>query len=129
MGGSKTVLVADDDGQLLRLLVRLLERDGHRVLSAANGADVLDVFHANLDRIDLAVLDVGLEPDGIEKPLRAMLESKPHLAVILASGDQPSDAIHAQLDEIGGVFLRKPFPPRALLCAVAEAQDASVKIG
>lgn len=118
VGGSETVLVADDDEQLLRLLVRLLERDGNRVLSAADSVAALETFHANADQIDLVVLDVGLDPDGIEKPLRVMLEAKPDLSVILASGDQPPDGIQQQLEEIGGVFLRKPFPPaRTAACS------------
>ena len=127
--GLKTVLVADDDAQLLRLLVRLLERGGHSVLSAPDGAGAIEVFRAHAREIDLAVLDVGLEPNGVGEPLRRMLETRPDLPVVLASGDQPPEAISAQLHEIGGVFLRKPFPPPALLCALEEAQEASAKIG
>jgi two-component system cell cycle sensor histidine kinase/response regulator CckA len=127
--GVKTVLVADDDAQLLGLLVRLLERGGHSVLSAPDGAEAIEVFRAHALEIDLAVLDVGLEPNGVGEPLKRMLEARPDLPVVLASGDLPPEAISAQLDEIGGVFLRKPFPPPALLCALEEAQEASAKIG
>lgn len=70
---------------------------------------------------------MGLEPDGVSKPLTAMLEARPELKVILASGDEPPSEVAEQLDKIGGAFLRKPFPPPALLRAVAEAQGASVK--
>ena len=47
VGGSQTVLVADDDAQLLRLLVRLLERAGHRVLPASNSAAAIESFRTD----------------------------------------------------------------------------------
>lgn len=128
-GGITTVLVADDDAQLLRLLVRLLEREGHVVLQAADSDSALELFRAHVGEIDLLLLDIGLDPHGIEEPLRAMLEARPDLPVILASGDEVPAAISEKLSEIGGVFLRKPFPPPALLRGLAEAQAASEKIG
>jgi two-component system cell cycle sensor histidine kinase/response regulator CckA len=127
VGGTKVVLDADDDAQLLRLLVRLLEREGHRVLKASDSAGALELFREHAHEIDLAVLDVGPDPDGIQQPLRTMLDARPDLAVVLASGDQPPGDISAQLEEIGGIFLRKPFAPPALLRAMAAVHDAPSK--
>ena len=96
------------------------------MLAVSDGAAASESFRTHAGEIDLVLLDVSLEPDGIQKLLGAMLKARPDLGVVLASGDPLPDEIVASL---AGVFLHKPFPPPALLRAVAEAQDASVKIG
>ena len=51
------------------------------------------------------------------------------LAVILSSGDVPDPAVSECLDAHGGVFLRKPFLPKALLKLVESELQSRRSVG
>jgi CheY-like chemotaxis protein len=55
-GGAQTILVADDDPQILSVICRQLGRLGYRVIEATDGAEAL--ASAQKHRPDLIVLDV-----------------------------------------------------------------------
>jgi CheY-like chemotaxis protein len=55
-GGARTILVADDDPQIVSVISRQLGRLGYRVFEAADGAAALESARAN--RPDLILLDV-----------------------------------------------------------------------
>ncbi len=60
----KTILIADDEQRIRKLITDFLLREGYIVLEAANGQAALELF-AN-EKIDLVILDVMMpEPDGL----------------------------------------------------------------
>ncbi len=116
MSSSKTALVVDDEAQLLRLVVRVLERAGWEARMAETVADALEIFREHVDEIDLVLLDVNLSGrGGAEELLPLLLEMKPSLDVLVMSGDALPDALAEQLASVGGQFLRKPFVPKTLM--------------
>ena len=111
-----TALIVDDEDQLLRLMTRLLEKAGIRVLAAQDADEGRALFAAHASEIDLLVLDVTLPGgDGAEQLMPEFLAHEPMVHVIVASGDEPPDELAAELRRIGGHFLRKPFVPKQLL--------------
>lgn len=116
------VLVADDDPQILRLVARLLERGGFAVERAADGEEALRRFRAAPGSIGVVVLDAAIAPGGAAPLLEEMARLAPDLGVVLTSGDVLRGEQRALLAEHGGVFLRKPFAPDALLRAVADSR-------
>ncbi|MFK7897156.1 MAG: response regulator [Myxococcota bacterium] len=116
MSTPKTALVVDDEAQLLRLVVRVLERADWNALSAETAADALEIFRDRATEIDLVLLDVNLAGrGGAAELLPELLAIKPELAVVVMSGDALPEALSEALDAAGGVFLRKPFVPRTLI--------------
>ena len=109
MAGPRTVLVVDDEPQLLRLLTRALEKRGLRVLGAADGNEALAVLEADASCIDAIVLDVVLPPSGVEPVLSRIDSLGEDVGVVLTSGGELPEGLRARLDALGGVFLRKPF--------------------
>jgi DNA-binding NtrC family response regulator len=122
---ASTVLVMDDEPQLLRLMVRVLERAGHSVLSSSSGERALEIFRQRLDEIDAVVLDMAIPPNGAGEVMEAMSDLREGLGVVLTSGDLLSPELREPLRLRSGVFLRKPFVPRALVRAVADVTGAS----
>jgi len=119
-----TILVIDDE-PTIRLLVRLtLEREGHQVLEAPEGAAGLEL--AEMCRPDLILLDMALPgSSGIEVAKR--IESS--TPVLLLTGVAPETASEADVPAIRG-FVEKPFSPSALVRRVqalleSEAMAAS----
>lgn len=117
---ARTILLADDEPQLLRLLRRVLEREGYRVLTAEDGDEAVALFEKHADEIDLLVLDVIIPPGGAGAVLDLVLEQRPDLQLILVSGDLLDPALRARLEETGGLFVRKPFLPRTFTATVRE---------
>ncbi|MBW2272547.1 MAG: response regulator [Deltaproteobacteria bacterium] len=117
---STTLLVVDDEPQLLRLMTRVLERGSFRVLSAADANEAMAILEAHHDEIRLVVLDVILPPRGIDELLDRLVTRHDGVPVVLTSGDTIDDAIRTQVEARGGVFLRKPFSPKLLLKIVQD---------
>ena len=75
------VLVAEDNPVNQRLVVRMLEKRGHRVVVAGNGLEALDALAK--DTFDLVFMDVQMpEMDGIEATGGIRKQETGHLAGI-----------------------------------------------
>ena len=108
------ILVVDDDAVNRRMLTGLLEEDGHRVDTAADGRQALERLHA--DRFDLALLDVVMpELDGYGV-LAHMKEDEAlrHVPVLMITAlDDLGSAVRCI--ELGADdYLVKPFDPVVL---------------
>lgn len=107
-----TVLVVDDEPQILRALrINLTARD-YTVVTAANGRDALDA--AASEQPDLIVLDLGLpDMDGIEviRNLRTWTSTP----ILILSGRSQSVAKIQALDAGADDYVTKPFHIEELL--------------
>jgi CheY-like chemotaxis protein len=112
------VLIAEDEPQLLRVLVRVLEKRGYAVVSAADGKTAIDVLRKTPSEIDSIVLDAAIGPDGAGAVLDVLAAEQPQIRMILTSGAELSDSLRSRLRASDGFFLLKPFPPSALIEAV-----------
>jgi DNA-binding response OmpR family regulator len=101
------VLVVDDHAELLELVGRALEGDGHAVRTASTHADaVLELARA---RPDLAILDLGL-PDGSGESLCAEIHQKKLAAAILVLTAQSAVTSRVRCLDLGADdFMGKPF--------------------
>lgn len=114
------ILVVDDEPQLLRLMARVLERDGHMVHVAPGAAEALQLLDEAQVRPALAVLDQNGLGAAAEDLLRALRARLPDLHILLMSGGEVDPSLAAALRAAGGRFLRKPFSPRQLSHAVSQ---------
>ena len=120
-GHGETVLVAEDDPSVRALVKSVLERNGYRVLAAADGQAALDLAHQERGRIDLLLSDV-IMPRMNGRDLRDVLSVLyPGLRVIFMSG-YTGDALTG-LDGLDGdvLLVPKPFTPDVLLEGVQKA--------
>jgi DNA-binding response OmpR family regulator len=113
-----SVLVADDEPRLLRLMERLLARAGYDVMTARDGDEAARVYRAHRSAIGVAVLDAAIAPRGSGAVLDSLPEGREGPGVVLTSGGVLDECIGAKLLRHRGVFLHKPFAPAALLKAV-----------
>ncbi|MBX7254824.1 MAG: PAS domain-containing protein [Candidatus Hydrogenedentes bacterium] len=124
VGGSETILVAEDEEMVRNLVVRILESAGYSVLSAVDGEDALRVFEAHADRINLALLDVMMPKLGGKEVMNKMLERRPDMRVLFSSG-YSENAVHANfVIKTGLRLISKPYRSDELLRAVRETLDA-----
>ena len=109
------VLVVDDDPLLVRLVRTHLEKNGYRVLAAADGEQALEVAANELP--DLVVLDLMLPKlDGFEV-CRRIREFSLVPVIMLTARGEPVDRLRGF--EMGADdYLAKPFVPAELLARV-----------
>ncbi|MFE9608832.1 response regulator [Streptomyces sp. NPDC006012] len=113
-GASGRVLVVDDN-KVIRQLIRVnLELEGIEVVTAADGAECLDVIHQV--RPDVVTLDVVMPRlDGLRTAARLRADPRTHdlpLAIVSACTEQEIDG---GLDAGVDAFLAKPFEPAELV--------------
>lgn len=115
--GPRSILVVEDEPQLLELMVRVLEREGWRVRTAS-GADEAAAAIAADASLAAAVVDMAIRPTGARPVLEAALQCERPPGLVLASGDLLAPDLRDLLEACRGVFLAKPFAPAAFLDAV-----------
>ncbi len=115
-----TVLIADDEPNIRRMVGALLGAEGYDVCDAANGTDA--VAQATRGDVDVALIDLMMpgEIDGMSA-LKRIRERFPDMPVIMMSGRAGlSDAVNAT--KLGAFnFLEKPLTPEGVLLAVGAA--------
>ena len=113
-----TVLVVEDTPELRTVLEVRLTRSGHRVISAASGAEALALLARN-GPPDVAVLDVVM-PGMTGFQLRARLREDPAYAsvpvIFLTCRLEPDDVALGR--SLGAVYLTKPVVMTALTAAI-----------
>ena len=115
MSVKPTVLIADDDPDILELVSLTLESDGYEVLAARNGDEALRL--AAERTLHLAVLDLmmpGIDGYEVTRRLRAS-EREPRLPILVLSAFAEDRQAARALDAGADAYMRKPFSPRELL--------------
>src|SRR5256884_2195502 len=110
-----TILAADDDPQLLRLISRNLQLEGYAVLAVSDGQQALELIESNSP--DLVLLDVMMpKMDGFTVCYRVREFSAVPIIIITARG-QDQDKVRG-LDLGADDYLAKPFSVDELLARV-----------
>jgi signal transduction histidine kinase/DNA-binding response OmpR family regulator len=127
-GAGKTIILADDNADMVDYVRRLLEPKGYKVNAFTNGEDALQ--EAQRAKPDLILSDVMMPRlDGFG--LLAAIRSDPRLAdtpVVLLSARAGEEAKVEGLDAGADDYLTKPFAARELLARVnANIQMATVR--
>ena len=114
------VLVADDDQDLRRKVVRLLESFGLEALDVDSGSVALAQLKAQPDRFRAAVLDVVMTGKPVSDVVGEFRELRPGFPFLLVSGLASARLVDGLL-ALGGVgFLHKPFTREELFYALRD---------
>jgi DNA-binding response OmpR family regulator len=111
----RTVLVVDDEPEIVRLVRDYLERAGFAVVTAAGGDEALRIAHRN--RPDIVVLDLGLPGiDGLDVA-RELRRGGEMPIIMLTARTEEADRV-AGLELGADDYVSKPFSPRELVARV-----------
>jgi len=121
---AETILLAEDEPSLRRLIARVFRTQGYTVLEAADGNEALSLAQANGAKIQLLVTDV-IMPGLSSKMLAEWLKQvNPGVRVLFISGYINNNAVRDAMSKPGAFFLQKPFNPTDLSKKVREAIEA-----
>ncbi|HEX7557239.1 MAG TPA: response regulator transcription factor [Leptolinea sp.] len=121
------ILLVDDEPNIIQLARMYLEREGYRVISAADGKAALETIRSK--KPNLVVLDVMLpELDGLEVCKRLRREKNNVPVIMLTARDDDIDKILGL--ELGADdYMTKPFNPRELTARVKVIMRRAERFG
>jgi two-component system, cell cycle sensor histidine kinase and response regulator CckA len=109
--GYGTVLIVEDEENMVRLLRDVLEDRRYHVLAALDGAEAIDVYRRHKDKIDVVLLDIGLPKIAGWDVILNMKEENPDVNVLVASGYiEPEFKSRMYAAGVKG-FIYKPYLP------------------
>ena len=112
---NKTVMIADDEQRIRKLISDFLQREGYTVVEADNGQSALTLLAA--EKIDLVILDVMMpEPDGLTVCREIRKKSSVPIIMLTARSEEMDQLFAFELgaDE----YVTKPFSPKVLTARV-----------
>ncbi|MFO8048408.1 MAG: response regulator transcription factor [Desulfosudaceae bacterium] len=118
MTSKETILVVDDEEDILELVRVSLEREGYGVVCAESGEKALTLVRSGMP--DMMVLDIMMPGmDGLEvaRTIKASPQTSSIAIIMLSAKGEESDIITGL--ELGADdYLTKPFSPRVLIARV-----------
>jgi PAS domain S-box-containing protein len=123
LGGTETILVAEDSPEVRKLMVTVLEKFGYTVIEALDGEEAVIKFTLQSDRIHLLILDVVMPKMNGKEAFDKMRAIRKDIKVIFASGYTADIIQRKGILEDGAGFLPKPVLPHVLLSLIRETLD------
>jgi PAS domain S-box-containing protein len=118
--GTETVLVVEDQPEVRKLTLAMLESQGYRLLEAASGSEALSLCERYPEPIHLLITDVVMPGmTGRELAMR-LLALRPSLKTLYTSGYTANTIAHEGVLDPGVAYLPKPFSPAQLAAKVRE---------
>lgn len=118
--GVETLLLVDDEDQIIKSWGRTLRHLGYHVLVARNGIEALEILRQRADEISLVILDLIMPGMGGKDTFDAMRKFAPKLKVLLWSG-YGSDGVASEMMARGcSGFIQKPAGVAALSTKLRE---------
>lgn len=116
-----TILVAEDDAQVRRMIVAVLEEAGLFVLDASGPLDALRLAQGHDGSIDLLLTDVVMPEMTGRELAEKLCARRPDVQVVYMSGYTEDTIVHDGVLDEGIRFLPKPINTQQLLSAIKDA--------
>jgi len=112
--GTGTILIIEDEEQVMDITRTILKRLGYHVLTASTGMEGVNIGNSYDGDIDLAIIDIYLHDMRGDLIYKLLMKARRNLKVIISSGytfDGPAQEI---LNAGAQAFIQKPFKLAAL---------------
>jgi CheY-like chemotaxis protein len=122
--GTETVLLVDDESQLVTIGEQMLTRLGYRVTVSADSVKALELFRVQPEAFAVVVTDMSMpKMSGVELA-RAILSIRPDMPIVLCTGYSAGIDRETVLSMGIRDLIMKPITMQALALSVRQAIDA-----
>lgn len=122
-GAGETILLVDDELNIVETSKEVLESLGYQVLIASNGVEALDVYAMHQESIDLVMIDVVMPKMGGVEAVQKMQQLSPNLKVIYSTGYDKDAAMAGYRHQKEVAILTKPYDIQLLSQTIRQQLD------
>jgi PAS domain S-box-containing protein len=122
--GSETILVAEDDENVRKIVVDILQAYGYKTIVAVSGDDAVAKFQQHKDEISLAFLDAIMPRKNGWQVYEEIRRIRPETKVLFTSGYTDEIIRKEHIFAEQAQILTKPVPPSLLLTKIREVLDS-----
>jgi CheY-like chemotaxis protein len=120
IGNGETILVVDDETEILKVISTILTRNRYKVITVSDGVEALTTYLKN-PQIKIVLTDLMMPNMSGVNLVRALAKVAPEVMIIAATG-QGEEFQESDLRKLGvQTVLRKPFTAEMLLKAIHES--------
>ena len=119
--GNESILIVDDEKDVLKICEEMLARNGYTVITAKNGEEGIIKYSKNFP--DLVLLDIGMPGIGGIKSLQEMMGVDSNVKVVIMSGYSEKRSIEEARKLGAKAFLQKPYHVTELLKTIRSVLD------
>jgi CheY-like chemotaxis protein len=121
--GTETILMIDDERNIIQMLTAVLAENGYAVHSATSIRDGIDLFQRHSNVVDLVILDVMMPGMKDVEVLEELKRIDPDVNVLMTSGRSEVDQYGEFMEKGAAAFIAKPFNISELLCIMRKLLD------
>jgi CheY-like chemotaxis protein len=121
--GNETVLIVEDEEEVRKLAVKILQRQGYMVLVASHGNEALSVCKKHKGSIHLLVTDIVMPRMSGRELASRMAKIHPGIKVLYMSGYTENAIAHHSVLNKDMHYIQKPFTLEGMARAVREVLD------
>ena len=122
-GGTETILVAEDDENVRKLVVSVLTQFGYDVIEAVDGQDAIDKFAANSESIAMLLMDMIMPRKNGKEAYEEISLLRPDIKVLYSSGYTADFIKNRGVSDDGIELIMKPVQPTELLRKIRMVLD------
>ena len=108
-GNGETILLVDDEQEVLEVGREVLERFGYRVLTASDGENAMEVFQEFQKDIECVILDLNMPGLDGQTCLEKFLSLSPRMRIIVATGYLETERRKEMIESGALGFITKPY--------------------
>lgn len=121
--GNETLLLVDDEEDILKIGAEMLNRLGYKVIPVKSGIEAVKLFTEKKDEINLVILDMVMPEMNGSETFDLLKKIKPDLKVLLSSGYSLSEEASQILNNGHNSFIQKPFDINRVSSKIRELLD------
>ena len=121
LNGTETILIAEDDESLRKLMEIILSGSGYKVIIAIDGDDAVKKFMMNINAVHLCLLDVIMPKKSGIDVYHEIKKVRPDIITVFMSGYTAK--MMNSLPEENTHILLKPVDPKTLLSTIRKLLD------
>ncbi|MBU0543992.1 MAG: PAS domain S-box protein [Proteobacteria bacterium] len=121
--GNETLLLVDDEEDILKIGSEMLNSLGYQVLPVRSGIEAVKLFTEKKDEIHLVILDMVMPEMNGTETFDLLKKIQPDLKVLLCSGYSLSEEASQILNNGSNSFIQKPFDINRVSSKIRELLD------
>ena len=121
--GDETILLVDDEHEMLLAVKELLEELGYKILIAQSGKKAIELYKKHSKEIKLVILDMIMPEMNGKETLVKLMEMDNNVRVLLSSGYNIDGEATEILDMGCKGFIQKPFRPEEISRKIRDMLD------